>query len=120
MILFFALIALAFDLRNVNTKCFCDLQDPVKVRFNFLCSIEFRVHGQSFLVGLRLADPAFMRQQLVLVETQELIHAGGHIGHAHLHPVLDDVFDVVEEAGDGALQALDLGFSQVVFGDGHI
>ena len=96
--LFFALIALTFDLRSVDSKCFCDLQDPVKVRFNFLRSIELRVFGQSFLVGLRLADPAFVRQHFVLVETQELIHAGGHIGHAHLHPVLDDVFDVVEES----------------------
>jgi len=64
----------------------------------FLRSIELRVFGQSFLVGLRLADPAFVRQHFVLVETQELIHAGGYIGHAHLHPVLHDVFDVVEES----------------------
>ena len=56
-----------------------------------------------------------MRQHFVLVETQELIHAGGYIGHAHLHPVLDDVFDVVEEAGDGALQALDYDCSLLAY-----
>jgi uncharacterized protein involved in copper resistance len=32
-----------------------------------------------------------------------------------LHPVLDDVFDVVEEAGDGALQALDYDCSLLAY-----
>jgi len=46
-------------------------------------------HDISALIGLGFADVALVGQHLVLIETQEFVHAGCHIGHVHLHAVFD-------------------------------
>ena len=51
---------------------------------------------------------------------QKLIYAGGKFLHREGVFPLDQVFDVVEIASDGALQLTDLFFLEIVFRDGDI
>ena len=89
----------------------------IKIRIDYLGFVEDIIFLIGFFSGLSSGDAAFFREDLVTPERQEFVDTSGELFHGKGVFAFDKVFDVIEEPGNGALQAADGFFIQVIFGD---
>ena len=92
----------------------------IEVGGDSLRFVELGIFGFRFLLCGLSGNAPLVRKYFISAKGQKLIYAGGKFLHREGVFPLDQVFDVVEIASDGALQLTDLFFLEIVFRDGDI
>lgn len=96
------------------------LDFPIEVRGDALVFVESLILCFGLGNGSLSGNTAFPGEDLVLPEGEEFIDALGKLLHGESVLPLNQILDVVEVAGDCALQLPDLLFIQIVLSDGNI
>lgn len=74
----------------------------IKIGIDQLGFVENIIFLIGFFPGLSRGDAAFIREDMVTSERQEFVDTSGELFHGKGVFAFDQVFDVIEETGNGA------------------
>ena len=83
----------------------------------FVESVVFRL---GLLFCCRGGNTPLIGQNVIAAESEKFVDAGGELLHREGIFALDQILDIIEIAGDGALKLTNLLRVQIILGDGNI